>query len=860
MKLKFDSQLDFQIKAIDSVVSLFKGQTKQFFNFAFQVVPNVLTLTGDEILKSLQKIQRRNGLPVQNELEFSTTENLNGVPNFTVEMETGTGKTYIYLRTMLELNKQYGFTKFIIVVPSIAIKEGVLKTLEITREHFRGLYENLPYTYFEYKSDNLVKVRMFAQDTNLQIMIITRDAFNKDINIIHNVNDRMGDKPIELIKKTKPIVIMDEPQKISGEASIWGISELSPLFILRYSATHKEVYNLVYRLTPYDAYNFGLVKKIELLPVIEEGDPSGRKIILTKIESTPSGLRAKVKVFVREKKGIKLKSITIKHGEDLAKKTENSYYEGFEVTEINKSSGYILFSNGIKILEGQSSMNEDEIIKIMTRETIREHLERKRRLNTKGIKVLSLFFINAVDDYLPKEGWLRRLFENEFKKLVEKEYSEFTGLPIKDIHKGYFSRMRQAQSIERDEDAYDLIMKDKERLLSLDEPVEFIFSHSALREGWDNPNVFNICTLSYSASEIKKRQEIGRGLRLPVNQDGERILDRETNLLTVITNESYREYIDKLQTEFREDAGEDAPPVENRRERVEVKIKQNVVKSDLFKRLWTKISKKAKFLVAIDIDSFVKDCIKELGEVEIKSPQISVQKVILSKIKEEGIESEFLKEVSEREKITRVLNIIKYIEEETNLTRDTIFRILDNLNNLEHLFINPQRYTERVADIIKKNISEFSVENIAYVELDESFEVNIFNREIQSYDKYVVKVEKSIYDGIIKESEIEGRFAKFLNDDSRIKLFIKLPELYSIETPAGGYTPDWAIIVERVENDIKKEEIYFVVETKGTDNMYDLRPEEQIKIKSAEKRFKLLKEARFAAPVKDFDSFVKKWP
>ncbi len=227
----------------------------------------------------MQEIQDKSGIALSN------ADDLNEPYNFTVEMETGTGKTYVYLRTILELNQKYGFTKFIVVVPSVAIKEGVLKTLDITKEHFKQLYENLPYTYFPYKSDNLVMVRMFGQSTNLQIMIITRDAFNKDINIIHNVHDSMGDKPIEIIKKTKPIVILDEPQKMGGEATQWGLSELSPLFVLRYSATHRDIYNLVYKLTPYDAYNLGLVKKIEVLSITEDGDPSSKKIILDRIES-----------------------------------------------------------------------------------------------------------------------------------------------------------------------------------------------------------------------------------------------------------------------------------------------------------------------------------------------------------------------------------------------------------------------------------------------------------------------------------------------------------------------------------------------------------------------------------------------
>ncbi len=255
LKLKFDSKLDFQIDAINSVVDIFKGQIKQSFEYTFQIVPNVLDLPKEKILENLNEIQRKNNL------SLSTINDLQEPYNFTVEMETGTGKTYVYLKTILELNQKYGWTKFIIVVPSVAIKEGVLKTLDITKEHFKQLYENLPYTYFPYKSDNLVMVRMFGQDTNLQIMVITRDAFNKDINIIHNAHDKMGGKPIEIIKNTNPIVILDEPQKMSGEATTWGIEQLNPLFILRYSATHRDIYNLVYKLTPYDAYDLGLVKK-----------------------------------------------------------------------------------------------------------------------------------------------------------------------------------------------------------------------------------------------------------------------------------------------------------------------------------------------------------------------------------------------------------------------------------------------------------------------------------------------------------------------------------------------------------------------------------------------------------------------
>jgi len=853
LKLKFDSNLNFQVDAINSVVNLFKGQVKKPLDYTFQIIPNLLNLPKEEILENLQEIQKRNGLPLSN------IDDLTEPYNFTIEMETGTGKTYVYLRTILELNQKYGFSKFIIVVPSVAIKEGVLKTLDITKEHFKQLYDNLPYTYFSYKSDNLVMVRMFGQDTNLQIMVITRDAFNKDINIIHNVHDKMGDKPIEIIKKTNPIVILDEPQKMGGEATSWGIEQLNPLFVLRYSATHRDIYNLVYKLTPYDAYNLGLVKKIEVLSITEEGDPSSKKIILEKIESTSSGLRARVKVFVKTSEGIKLKTITIKHSENLAKKTDNNYYDGFIVSEINKGVGYILFSNGVKIYEGKSSIDEDEIIRIMVRETIREHLDKKKRLNPKGIKVLSLFFLNRVSDYESKDGIVRRMFEEEFKKLIENEFNEFSNLDVQKVHDRYFSKMKKDKSIEEDETAYRKIMIEKEKLLSLDEPVEFIFSHSALREGWDNPNVFNICTLAYSSSEIKKRQEIGRGLRLPVDQDGNRIQDRNINLLTVITNESYREYLEKLQTEYREEAGIEAPPVEESKQRVIIKRKDDVLQGDLFKNLWDRVSPKAKYIVNIDSSKFIEQCIQEIQKIEIKEPEIRIKKVRVDKIESEGTEEEFIRETAEKVEITKILNLITFIERETNLTKRTIFEILKGSNNLNLLFFNPQKYAEKVIEVIKEWKKSYEVEGIKYINLEESYDVGLLREEVASYGKYVLKVQKSIYDGIIKESDIEKEFAKALDKDYRIKLFIKLPDWYIIETPAGSYTPDWAIVVERVNDVTISEKIYFVVENKGTNNIYELKPEEKIKIESAKKRFELIRDSKFVAPVKDFDSFEKEW-
>lgn len=849
LKLKFDPKLYFQVDAINSVVDIFKGQTKSPYYYSFQIIPNTLDLTEEQIIENVQEIQIRNNLPL------STKNDVIQPFNFTVEMETGTGKTYVYLRTILELNQRYGFTKFIIVVPSVAIKEGVLKTLDITKEHFKQLYDNIPYSYFPYRSDNLSMIRMFGQSNYLQIMVITKDAFNKDSNIIHNTHDKMGDKPIEIIKRTNPILILDEPQKMGGEATQWGIEQLNPLFVLRYSATHRDIYNLVYKLTPYEAYNLGLVKKIEVLSITEEGDPTSKKIVLEKIESTATGLKAKAKVFVKEANGIKFKTITIKHGDDLSKKTNNMYYDGFIVNEIHKSSGYISFSNGVKIYEGKSSVNEDEVIRIMIRETLIEHFEKKQKLNPSGIKVLSLFFLNRVDDYLPDDGFVRKIFEEELNKIIEDKYSNFSNLDQKKVHTGYFSKMKSERGIEEDESAYDLIMKDKERLLSLDEPVEFIFSHSALREGWDNPNVFNICTLSYSTSEIKKRQEIGRGLRLPVNQDGYRIQDRDINLLTVVTNESYKEYLEKLQTEYFEDVGEEAPPVEMKKERVVMKLKKDVIKSDLFNSLWEKVSPKAKYYVKIQSEKLIEEVVREINNIEVNKLKINIKKLKIEKIRHSVFEEEFIKDSSETLKVNRVLNLISYIEKETNLTRKTIFDILNKTNSLTQLFVNPYKYSEYITEIIKELKKSFEVEDIQYQNLEEKYDYNLLKEEITSYKKYILKVEKSIYDGIIKDSNIEEEFAKALDKDSRVKLFIKLPEWYIVETPAGNYTPDWAVVVEKVQSGITSEKIYFIVETKGTNSIYELRPDEKMKIESALKRFALNQDIKFIGPVNDYDSF-----
>lgn len=865
LKLKFNPNLDYQIEAINSVVKVFEGQIKKEKKSFFGIIGNELNLDKEILLNNIRQIQKENNLSIINDLSLPL--------NITVEMETGTGKTYVYLRTIFELNKQYGFLKFIIVAPSIAIKEGIIKTLEITKDHFKEIFNNINYEYYEYDSSKLINVRMFAQAHHLQIMIMTKDSFNKDLNIIHNIHDRMGDKPINLIQKTRPILILDEPQKMEGEATQWGIKELNPLFILRYSATHKNIENLVYKLTPFEAYQKNIVKKIELATIVDESDPSTKKIILENIYKSGNSLRAKLKVFVKEKNNIKLKLITVRAGDKLWEKTKNDYYNQFIISEINSQLNYVLFSNGVKIYLGQSSIKEEEITRIMIKETIKEHFEKKKKLNPLGIKVLTLFFIRRVDDYAQKDSWLRKIFEEEYQNIAQHYKNLIEKIPdAKEVHKGYFSTKSTDRAIEKDKEAYDLIMKDKEKLLSFDTPVEFIFSHSALREGWDNPNIFNICTLSYSTSEIKKRQEIGRGLRLAVNQNGERIYEKNINLLTVISNESYSDYISKLQTEFYEEVGEKPPPIELKKKRVFIKLKEDIFKNKEFIDFWNIISKKSKFIVNLNTKKLIEKAVEEINKIDqssLNTLKLKITKAKIESLNLEDIRANILSEtIIEKENHKKLPNIISLIEKETKLTKKTILSILTKVNNFHLFFKNPFQYLNFVIVAIKKTLQLIALEGICYLKINDRFDFQLFNQEIQTYEKYIIKLnnKKTIYQTADNQKDVviidpssseegvsqpEKNFSLEADKNPNVLLFFKLPDSYYIETPAGKYTPDWALLIKKEDKKI----VYFITETKGTNIIHELKEEEQIKILSAKVMFnKLIPNVIFKAPIKSFDN------
>ena len=596
MKLHFEPNLDYQHTAIESVCDLFRGQeicrteftvtkdataAQQTMAFAQSElgIGNRLQLLDDELLANLGDIQIRNGLGPSASLTSG---------DFTVEMETGTGKTYVYLRTIFELNRRYGFTKFVVIVPSVAIKEGVYKTLQITEEHFRSLYANTPFEFFLYDSSKLGQVRNFATSPNIQIMVVTVGAINKkDVNNLYKDTEKTGgEKPIDLIRATRPILIVDEPQSVDGGLEGRGkqaLGAMNPLCTLRYSATHADKHHMVYRLDAVDAYERKLVKQIEVASLQVEGGHNKCYVKLLSTSNKKGTFSAKVELDVQRGTTVSRETVTVLPGEDLQQTTKRVVYADCLVQNIGVKVGeeFLELSNLEKPLrpgEAIGDVDGDTLKRLMIRRTIEEHLDKELRLRPQGIKVLSLFFIDAVEHYrsytmdgAKVKGKYAVMFEEEYRKSSAKPkyHALFKEVDLEsdatEVHDGYFSIDKQKRwtdtaennqgNRENAERAYNLIMKDKEKLLSFESKLKFIFSHSALREGWDNPNIFQICAIREMGTERERRQTIGRGLRLCVNQQGERLRGFDVNTLTVIATEGYEQFAANLQKEIEDGTG-----------------------------------------------------------------------------------------------------------------------------------------------------------------------------------------------------------------------------------------------------------------------------------------------------------------
>ena len=979
MKIKFEENLKYQLEAIKSITDIFRGQeiNRNVFtvestheNQLFGKVENYfgigngLLLHKEDILDNLNKIQTKNGLEKTKDINKSNY-------NFSVEMETGTGKTYVYLRTIMELNKNYGFTKFIIVVPSIAIKEGVYKTLEITKDHFKLLYDNLPYDYFIYDSKKIDTIRNFAVSDNLQIMIINIDSFNKDSNVINQERDQAnGYRPIEYIKQCNPIIIVDEPQNMESENAKKAISQLNPLCTLRYSATHRDKYNQVFKLDSIDAYENQLVKQIEVSTIELINNTNTDYIKLQSIKLTKTGINATVELDVKSRNKIIRKNVTIKNGDDLKDLASRNIYDGYIVNEItyNKndiSKSYVDFGK-VKLYIGQlnGEENPETIKRLQIRKTIQEHLEKQKRLKSRGIKVLSLFFIDRVANYRlynldtgdKEKGKYALIFEEEYNKLLEtKEYKDEGFHPAHLVHDGYFSGDKKKSSngqeyfLEKDtkgttnsdNDTFNKIMRDKEKLLSFEEPLSFIFSHSALKEGWDNPNVFQICTLNETTSEIKKRQEIGRGLRICVNQQGERIRGFDVNTLTVMANESYDQFVSSLQTEMEKDEnirfgkiesfifsnvivsnengkevylGHDKSEeiyqyllinnyidhegniqdklkielnenklelptefneirdkivrklesrvtnlvIKNASDKKKIELNKEILISPEFKELWDKIKHKTVYKVNFNSEELIKKCVTSIDDlVYIPEEKYRYTKSSL-KLSEGGIKKE--NEILETNKTYSVYSyklpdIVSYLQNETNLTRKSIVKILTKTKTLESFKKNPQFYIEQVTEIIKNIMKEFIVDGIKYEkigdneyycqELFEKEDLYGYFKDEMSKQNNIQESTKSPYKGLILDSEVEKNFALSLENNKNIILYAKLPKWFKISTPLGNYNPDWAVLV-RPDLDKYEEKLFFIVETKGSLFENERRELENLKINCGKNHFESIsKEVTF---------------
>ena len=978
MKIQFDAQQQYQLDAVAAIVDIFDGQPLEQPDFAVIQAGGVgalfegqthteiglgnrFSVTYDDLRKNVRAVQARNDITITDPTSALESWNIVGsageflryCPHFSVEMETGTGKTYVYLRTIFELSRQYGFKKFVIVVPSVAIREGVLKNIEITREHFKALYNNIEFESFVYDAKKANRLRQFASSNTIQILVINIDAFRKNFSgteeehkgaVIYRDRDQTnGVRPIEFIQSTTPIVIIDEPQSVDHtEKAQEAIKALNPLCTLRYSATHRNPYNLVYRLDPIRAFELRLVKQIIVDSAITSGAMNDAFVRVEKIDIR-NGIKAKLRIQVQTPNGAREKSVTVKNEYDLHEVSENraQYKDGFVVTEIDGTPGaeFIKFNGGLILRLGEENggMRED-VWKAQIRKTVEKHLLKELQVRKLGLKVLSLFFIDRVANYRGYDdagqlvaGKFAQEFEETLRTLgKEPRFSslEWLQLSINSLHNGYFAQDKKGilkdtkGDTQADDDVYNLIMKDKERLLSTDEPLRFIFSHSALREGWDNPNVFQICTLNESQSAMKKRQEIGRGLRLPVNQDGVRVFDESVNKLFVVANESYDDFARKLQTEYEDECGvtfgkvpiqafikmaqvvdgkeqpvgkEAAGEIwntlvangmlaadgkiqpkfdpkkdgftlnlpeahkalesqiidvlsnyqlerhirDNRKEGLN-KLKKAVQLSPDFEALWERIRPRTTYQVEFTTDDLVHRAVQALRKMpKVEAAKVNFTTAELS-VTNAGVEAHALAAKTEIIQYRGSLpDILAYLQNETELTRSTLVRILKESGRLSEFFVNPQRFMDSVSATLKSELHQLIVDGIKYeriptTEPEFEWRQELFkNEELINY-LTALQVNNSIYEYIVYDSQVERAFAQKLDGRTDIKLFVKLPRWFEIDTPIGRYNPDWAILKHNDET------LYLVRETKSTKDFLKLRTTEADKVRCGQKHFEAI--------------------
>lgn len=887
MKFKLETP-QHQTDAIRSVVDIFDGMEKNTYdNSQFEeIYANTCSLTPEEVYANIHRVCENNGISDEN----ACYEEL---PDVCIEMETGTGKTLTYIQTAYELYARFGLSKFIVLVPSVPIRQGVIDTFENFKDQLAEKYNITP-NAFVYDSAKLSKLRDFISQDNPQIMILTMASFNSDDNILNRkeVEGLFNNQPhIDSLSQTHPIIFMDEPQEgMDTENSIAWISKLSPLFKIRYSATHKVKRNLLYELSPSESYKLGLVKKIEVLTVAEKNDEATLKLEISSVQESKQGPKVKLKFWKLNKtKGtFEFKeSGLLKKGDNLAEKSGNDSYYNYTIGRIYKKLAtrkwVVEFTNDAFIEESQTSANKGPVWAMQLEWLIRRHFENQRKLHPKGIKNLSLIFIDRVANYMSSERpIIKQLFEEKYRELYP-EYHDGklpTSDQVNDVQGFYFAKTSQGEYTDNEKtnksnkEIYDQILHNKHLLLSFTSPIEFIFSHSALGVGWDNPNVFGIATLNESYSENKKRQEIGRGLRICVNQNGERIYDADgtpeddlLNQLTVVPNETYETFV----REYQEGGnGKKMPkPKHNHKgenkSRVTFKLNSSDSVQKAFKEFWKRIAMQTDYTVDIDEDSLIEKSIEAINEINIERYFLEVSSYRVRDVANmsEGAENygSDYKDVKGR---FTPSDLIEDLSEKTGVCYNSIMKIVKGIYNLGEYLKNPPVFTEQAAVKIRSMQLNELVRGVNYKPTDEyPYQFESFVKD--ACDNYVDTPNHGLWDKTLYDSKLEMDFAIEADKPAKrdVVCFLKFPDWYYIKTPIGDYRPDFGLVIRKKKLSTGEDnEYYFVIEIKGTNEIADpkaLTPHEVARIRCAIKHFqKLGIDIDYVAPVKEYDYFEKK--
>ena len=890
MKFRLENP-QHQITAIQSVVDIFRGMERNTYDNAHNedIHMNVCSLSRQQIQDNIQSIIHENG--VSDTQAFLVNEN-----DACIEMETGTGKTLTYLQTAYELFRQYGLSKFIVLVPSVPIRQGVIDTFENFKEQLSDKYDVTP-NVFVYDSSKISLLHDFITSDNLQIMVLTMASFNSENNILNQVDreDMFNNLPhLESLAQTHPIILMDEPQEgMDTDNSKQWIAKLQPLFKLRYSATHAVKKNVLYQLTPAESYRLGLVKKLEVLTVSESNDEATLKLEISQVQSTATQVKVKLKLWKLNKSKGRFEfkeSGLLKKDDNLADKSGNESYRDYTISRIYKSmtdrKWHVVFTNGAEIIEGSSSANKEQVWALQLEWLIRRHFENKNRLQPQGIKNLSLIFIDRVANYMsPERPIIKQLFEKKYRQ-VYAEFNDGKQPADSDVLAAqgfYFAKTTQGEYTDKEDacrknkEIFDEILHNKQRLLSFESPIEFIFSHSALGVGWDNPNVFGIATLNESYSENKKRQEIGRGLRICVNQSGERVYDNDEtpeeeqiNQLTIVPNETYETFARSYQQEYEEQfgAGANIPKPKHthkgkRLNRVTFKLKKDESFMSVFRRFWNVVARKTTYRIHMDEDELIRRSIESLNEIRINDYILEVQSMRITDISDLNNAEYYGSESYTGRARFNPHDLVEEISEKTGLCYTSVLKIVAGISNQDQYIKNPPVFMEQAVFKIRQIQLDELVRCIEYSPIGETYDFDFKDFRKDGCENWVDTPNHDVWDKTLYDSILEKEFAKEADKitNTEVLCFLKFPSWYKIPTPIGNYEPDFGVVLHKrlLSSPDEDKEYYFVVEIKGTNDINDTRaltPHEIGRIKCAVKHFKSLGiEAYYKAPIKEYDTF-----